>query len=700
MCIVLTIAALTVLYQSALIVSFQPHHTSHLAGIFPLSKKLWFHYILDFLELQTNEETSNIVTLFCMRESLLKHGRELLYLRYARIKVPQCCSKVWRMKNPGGVKVPCVRDNRPFWYVDEKTVTRASGKLYTKHSPSTPLSQTSLSKHHCNFYGFVWIFKTDKLFHTNLTFHSLYFSSHSFQCHMGRVVVMNVNHKENNFTFCGTHPAFRLSPPYSHFIVNMTTYTCIKSELDAYFSIQDAHLLQNMPWTRIFSDKNLVSSVLFLENKIELTFLVQVAKLCMIVLDAADNASSVTLFDGPSTALAPLMFTGRLFHSSTFQCLMQMVSTLEFLVEVGQFTHRSHRSSGEEVFQVQSNDRKIHLQSSRFRKSRTITVVTSKHYFINASVYHMFYTGTEDYKCTFGGLVFAEYLVWGYNESPTLCTSHDHAISQNRMFYSHGPFFIVFMYWYTHLSNINTDIHISVTTCKLIQFNQSKIKDLCYSQARLDIPFSLLIESGDDTAVKIMHKRQWNFHILPLPELYFFYMYEPEVLTSEMCFTIQFTDTVDACDLYLLAPPSGVPDLVHLTLRGAIIHTFTRNNSNCLFKFWGYNRYRFNTMDILGYPTKATFELNNRTKMTKAGGDEPVVQFSNQWGLTEVNSYFISLSYRGPTRSRHLKIMHHASPWAQHSWMEVSVTVKPSQTELHQSFEHKYFSVEIRESVI
>ncbi len=663
----------------------QRHNTSQIAYVFSNSPKLWFQYILEFLEMQLVEKTlhlnlENSAFLQLMAES----SGHLVSLSFARINVAHCCTESWTFYNPGGLNMPC---NKAPWLSDKNMVLKASGKLFNMHLPSEPILKTK-SNPKCYFYDFVWIFDTHRRFHTFLTFHTFLFSSQYFQCHMGKLVVFNSHYKDDNFTYCGTQAAFNLCPAYSSFVINITTYLCIEYKVVTYFSVQDAGLIHSIHTRQLSENNDLISSILVAREDIQLTFLFQVAKAHLILLQIPHHPNAlIGIFDGPSTVLFPLKFTGELFLSSTFQCMIQILTELKFLYEVGNFSYQPQLPNITRKVQVYQN-KTIHFHGHGASKTRVLKV-SSRNYFLNISIDHLSAMGMKEDTCSFCGLLVAEFLPSGFHENPTVCSSHDGTVTQSRSFYSHTASVIVLFYWYFPLCNISTKLFLSVSKCELVQINKTQIHDLCTKPGAQNSHFSPKRKLIDKT-VQVTYKDSW--------EIFLFYANKMDIETSQTCFIIQFPDLTDSCDFFLFPEPISKPDVIHLTLRGAVQHKFTSNNTDCLLKRHTHDRGLFNTYDVATFPMKTSLH-NKGTKRAYRHLLETIITFPNQWGPGDIRNYFYSIRYTGPTRHRHLKVFCFASFWAQHSWMELVVHTRHVHTRSRRKYSDIYFSAQVHQKV-
>jgi len=107
----------------------------------------------------------------------------------------------------------------------------------------------------------------------------------------------------------------------------------------------------------------------------------------------------------------------------------------------------------------------------------SIIINTSPLYHINVTVMNFSFVGNYHYECKHGGLLSAELLGNKYKESAPLCESE--IGYPGRSFYSENSSLIMVLYWYKHLSSIETTLFISLTKCKAVEINTYALRSLC-----------------------------------------------------------------------------------------------------------------------------------------------------------------------------------------------------------------------------
>lgn len=675
-------------------ISFErnPHFTS----IFKRSRKVWFRYITKFLSVPLSRDlfapkANHLIG--CLERVLLNHSLQFFHSRYKRLEIPKCCNiarTFWR-----GLEGRRTCDIFQGLF-SEQEVFPASGQLHHHHVIGSEDFQHFVGK--CYLYVFHWIFQTSLDLHINLYFQKLEFSSLHTQCYLGKVAISKPSVGDQDFTFCGQHPEFVVIPPYSHFIINFTTYSCVKSEVMIFFVVQDSGLFDSVPWQMSSHISNLTSAFCLAQKITQLTFLVEVRKIYLISLNVSKELETQTeahLYDGPTVEAPSLNRNGELFWSKTFQCTLQIlmhhqanITTLTQMISwshVLPFTTSIYFNTDEvkQLYLPYGTNNYVCLKNN-------LTTET-----FNVSVHRLSYSGKKDHKCTFGGLVSAEIFNAGYKEHPTLCNDHNRNVTQSPSYYSFTSVFLM-VYCYKGLSSLNAQINVSLTNCELLLFTKAKLMDICFENLtrishHLEYPVG---ELQKNYTVNVTYMHVTHGYITQRHRISIFYSLPN---SEDACFIFHFPDLTEVCDIFVFPKPVLAQKVsFDIQLQGALRHELSEYDTPCLRVGSDERDYGhfLDFLDMVGSPVKADFDTNGtKLNMIHTLGD--VIRFPNHIGHKNFRNFFINAKYRSPARGKHLGIFYKANTFASEGWMEFSVSTTRHQRAQSESMQDLYVSVKI-----
>ena len=157
--------------------------------------------------------------------------------------------------------------------------------------------------------------------------------------------------------------------------------------------------------------------------------------------------------------------------TSTFQCTLQILFTKQAVpsVIIVYFYYKTQSISRIEQIEIKEN---IMLPLSISYHLISISQIKAQNGLqVNVTVLHMFSSFFHNSDCTEWGFLTIEYLHGKYEESNTLCSSHNSTKTQSRSFYSINSSLFLIYYTYPGAGETKVSLVISTTKCKPVHFD-------------------------------------------------------------------------------------------------------------------------------------------------------------------------------------------------------------------------------------
>ena len=330
-----------------------------------------------------------------------------------------------------------------------------------------------------SFINYTWIFHTHKSLALNITVENVQFASDYLECHWGRLTIYSFKSLGIPFTFCGHQTNFNVNPGYRD--VNIV----IHSYMYSIFMFSATHTIitkSQIVGTNTSNFKN--SWIYFVKNDTVLyTFYIKVRRIHNIVVQFTETLFyRYDLFDGPGFLSTNLRNSGHMYETSTFQCVVQILTKPLQLTVDEYFNYTSKEINISHIFKISSNDSSVIMNlpvNTCCQQHCAIYLLTEETVHINVTLLEMIYKGPTGEKCKYGGLITAEVMLNYYKESLTVCESHSRAKHNGITYFSKKSSLILLVYWYEHYSKIHTTTVVSLTKCTTVQLDGCAVHKFC-----------------------------------------------------------------------------------------------------------------------------------------------------------------------------------------------------------------------------
>ena len=355
-------------------------------------------------------------------------------------------------------------------------VSKASGRITLQMNGSIMDKYTSGFQ---SFINYTWIFHTHKSLVLNITVENVQFASDYLECHWGRLKIYSFKSLGIPFTFCGHQTNFNVYPGCRD--VNIV----IHSYMYSIFMFSATHTI--IPKSQIvgINTSNFKNSwIYFVKNNTVLyTFYIKVRKIHNIVVQFTETLFyRYDLFDGPGFLSINLRNSGHVYETSTFQCVVQILTKLLQLTVDGYFNDTSKEINISQIFKISSNDSSVIMNlptNTCCYQHCAIYLLTEETVHINVTLLEMIYKGPTGEKCKYGGLFTGEVMLNYYKESLTVCESHSGSKHNGVTYFSKKSSLILLVYWYEHYSKIHTTTVVSLTKCTAVQLDGCAVHKFC-----------------------------------------------------------------------------------------------------------------------------------------------------------------------------------------------------------------------------
>ena len=337
--------------------------------------------------------------------------------------------------------------------------------------------------------------KLDTKMRLNLTFFTIYFSSGVSDWHLNHLSIVNGFDCSTYLGFFKSHLYFQFFGQYSTFTFysNYSQVTvCLRNSnpdivtgyhVEGMFAILDRDQLVN---THVHQWTQLSPELLYnVQSKYTLCrYFISVSKFdCIIIKIKESNKFRYDIHDGPGLLADTLHIKGSYTITSTFQCLMLVLTPNDNMPYDSYFNFTSKMLSAKGNINInQIHNSLFTFPNQKCRKGLCISLVKADlGYQVNITSILVKSASRYNFNCIYAGLVAGERLVSEYEESKTIFESNYGSDSQFISFYSHNSSLILVLYWYKGYSEINVSVMISQTKCKPVFINLCILHILCFA---------------------------------------------------------------------------------------------------------------------------------------------------------------------------------------------------------------------------
>ncbi len=308
----------------------------------------------------------------------------------------------------------------------------------------------------------------------NFTLYEIYFSTGPALCRDGRLTVHNFI---SPYTFCAHHALLNLYPPGNDVKLSLLVDLLSEFNFTATFSVIARHIVHSINY---HEQSQVIVAHFFRNEAVLYAFKISTKKSHCIILDLLSHYKYI-IHNGPGLFSTSVKNSPQRLHMSTCQCIVTMFSEMPVLfdsIPASFFGFSSHLvqvvsahviNNTEEIsMPIQTCHSPICVIFTQAEKDRQINITIVKMNFLSDNML----------DCLFGGLVAAEELETGNQESATVC-DNVHPFHVPRMLYSYNGSLLIVMYWYAPHSVINATLKVSKTKCKAVRINSCEFYKAC-----------------------------------------------------------------------------------------------------------------------------------------------------------------------------------------------------------------------------
>ena len=224
----------------------------------------------------------------------------------------------------------------------------------------------------------------------------------------------------------------------------------------------------NYSMNRFHKEGNKPELVYNIRKKFEIfRFFITVNILHKIVIEKNDSKiHRLVVFDGPGLLFDTLSETNQYIVTSTFQCMILLLTTNNKLSYEGYFIFTSQPQSIFTQKYISQTNKQMYYPNEECKSGLCISSFTADEgYHINITTTSVKSTMSTYYNSLYAGFYAGEGLVSEFIETKQLSGNYD---GQDISFYSNNSSMIIFMYWYEGISEINASVILSQTKCKAV----------------------------------------------------------------------------------------------------------------------------------------------------------------------------------------------------------------------------------------
>ena len=370
-----------------------------------------------------------------------------------------------------------VLENTPF----SSSVLKASGRIALQMD--LKLMGSYRNRYTVSLH-YTWLFHTLRSLSLRINVENIQFATGYLGCHWARLRINKFNSLHHSFIYCGHQTNFSIYPSYSD--VNITLYT----NRDSLFIFSASYTIVTKNQIVSISSSNLnIADILWIyriDNEFFFyTFHVKVKKIHhAVVLFLKTITYTYRLYDGPGFLSPKLRYSGDMYKTSTFQCIIQIFTKTIWTTIEESFDYISKPVNISTIVKIDlsSNESSFSISlpvNTCFQQHCAIYFFTEEKNHINITLLEIIYKGPTGERCKYGGLVTGEYTVSDDRESLTICQHHGGGEHHGHTFISRNSSQILLVYWYEHYSKISTNVQVSLTKCNVVQFDACRLRTFC-----------------------------------------------------------------------------------------------------------------------------------------------------------------------------------------------------------------------------
>ena len=424
--------------------------------------------------------------------------------------------------------------NLDNWHLDAhiKRITSITGfHAYIKRITFTT-GQLIIHSHLS--YNYYFIYDIDAKLRLNISFFIIYFSVGLQNNHLEALRIYKYIKKHALFTFCGHHSLFNLYPYFKKVFMRFKTWMNLLYVLNFSYSVIDPYIVHNIPKLNF---SGILSNLIYKTGHGTLiaSFFIQVKKITYIVCHFTQTlVSNYVVYDGPGFSANSIAVSNteisQIVSSSTFQCIIQLITYSSTLQHVDTFMYTS-KVLDKDIDVNLTSQTSMLLQLPNIACFDCLCVVhinTETDHQINVTLHKINSVGVYNPTCKYGGIVAGEYVDNKYKESTTVCQNHEGQIEESRSLYSLNSSLVLVLYWYNKYYNITVSLSLSLMRCKPVNIDVCRYNILCldyYSTMKRCTKYNNTVTKGS------------NIKLFP-------YSNEPFIslkLQDNECFVVQFS---------------------------------------------------------------------------------------------------------------------------------------------------------------
>ncbi len=448
-----------------------------------VTEKLWHNYIRSFLQ----------KTLLSVEDDLMK---KIFDLRHFEEKLQIWLS--WFQMFKLAPEMPTIRSVEVKSGAENWT-KRASGSMEISKSYTDALIRLQFTN---NSMKDSWRFGAYQRLSFNLSFDHLYIFGAQEHCHTGMIRITPHPKADYGPKYCGQLATFSFYSMFSviFMILDFKVNTSIGFYFKGSYSVMDKYDFMEVytPYKghQQFPDQQFLVVNLLL-NRVNLfvaTYFLQIEKVYkMSVHRPNDSFEQFAVVDGPGFLSPKLIPKGDLYVTSSFICIVQVMSERPPIADV-KFLKLNHNRT--RTISLLSTNKPAAVYSSKQYCSENPCLAwmySNHHHQINVTLTSLQYKSTNGMplECRFGAFVVVqgpESIRCKYREESPVCDLTPMNSFPKRSFYSKKPSLYVLLYWYEGYTDLSATFTVSTTKCKAVQIDFC-VATLCVSQNDPKIPW-------------------------------------------------------------------------------------------------------------------------------------------------------------------------------------------------------------------
>ncbi len=324
-----------------------------------------------------------------------------------------------------------------------------------------------------------WNFDHNAIFASNISFLELHFISNRNRCYKAKV---SINYLQHCYNYCGINAAFNLYSGGFSIKINLFFHskTHFNFSVKGHYFIMDAggsthhKILQNIkPAT------SLSQEIIHFPSKGSckiITWILANKTKTLIVAFSHILSLKPKVFDGPGFKSKVLKPTQDKIKSSSFQCVIQMVSPLGTAIHPRNKVVFAKESYPELAVAADQETSRLLASSSCWKSPCLFVLMSNTSQQVNITIKKFALSSMEILPCRFGG-VFLFDTINPEHKFP-FCFGYDPR-THPRSYYSQHNSFSFVLYWYHFYTSVLVDLYFSTTNCQAVEVDFCSLR-MCY----------------------------------------------------------------------------------------------------------------------------------------------------------------------------------------------------------------------------